>query len=265
MLKWLRIAAVLLLTLPQLQCRPASAERVDAAVDVAIIQSGDSIGVVLDWSVPPQADDQFPVARYLVRVIHDQEGDTLAAGVTIHPATIDTLWIPQPSLGDTLVFYGAVLTVDNRGNEAATWLLSNPFTWMSHWRLPSPPSGITIDTTTGALVIDSVQIIHFAAIPRDDDGNWLLTVGQWYKQGAVFYSGGFVVDCCCPALSAAMWQGDPSVTGHPCDEVEIIDLGAYFRLPPEIDGIKYVTASTFCGAGTDIPREGVVRIHRLGS
>lgn len=246
MKRLLGIAFLCVIALSQVQCKPASANAETnpantprrVGLSAVFTQSYDSLGAIVTWTAPPAGGvRRFPLAGYNVRIVRDLVGDTLVGSYIAAPLTIDTLWLAMPALGDTLVFYAAVSSVDTVGQESETWALSNSLTWVTTSLLPFAPESVAVDTAIGSLIIDSLQIIA-------RDGVFGVSApGDTTRLAAILYSGSLAVECCCQAVT------DPPGT-HPCDNVELVDLG--FLLPQGQDVIPYVRAESIRGA-TDFP------------
>ena len=238
--------SVCLVGLSQVQCTPtpASAENPrNVKMSLIATQAFDSIGAVVTWaSAAPSNPRQYPLAGYNVRLVRDAVGDTLASSFVDAPGLIDTLWMDMPPLGDTLVFYAAVNARDTHGQESETWGLSDPFVWVTEPLLPNTPGGVNVDTTIGALIIDSLQLIA-------RDGIFATVVGDTTRLAAVLYSGPWPVECCCTDFS------DPIGT-HPCDAVELVTLSSV--LPPEQEAFKFVRAAHFEGHGRALADTGTL-------
>lgn len=224
-------------------CRSASAEdnpsNAPRAVDLHLVltQSFDSLGAIVTWSPPsPGGLRRFPLSGYYVRVVEDVVGDTLASSFVAAPATGDTLWQGMPPLGDTLVFYAAVASVDTAGNESAVWALSNTIVWVTTPLLPLAPDSVRVDTTMGALVIDSLQVITHANADTTNAGMYRLLVADTLRFAAVLYSGRSPVECCCQAIT------DPIGT-HPCDQVQLVSVRSL--VPQGYETVPYRRASAF--------------------
>ena len=245
MKRWLSIAAVCLVGLLQVECRPQTASAEDNPsnaprnVEVAVVvnQAFDSIGAIVDWAAPPPGGiRRFPLSGYNVRVVHDVVGDTLASSFVAHPTTEDTLWMGMPPLGDTLAFYAAVASVDTAGFQSEIWALSNVIVWVTTPLLPLAPDSVNIDTMMGALVIDSLQVITHANADTTNAGLYRLLVADTLRFAAVLFSGPSPVECCCQVIT------DPIGT-HPCDQVQLVSVRSL--VPSGYRTIPYVRAARF--------------------
>jgi len=205
-------------------------------------QAFDSIGAVVTWeSATPTDQRQYPLAGYNVRLVQDVVGDTLASSFVVATVLADTLWFDMPPLGDTLVFYAAANAEDTQG-QVSPWGISDPFIWVTTPLLPNTPGGVNVDTTIGALIIDSLRVIT-------RDGIFATVVGDTLRLAAVLYSGLWPVECCCQMF-------DDPIGTHPCDDVQLVTLGSV--MPPEQEVFKYVRASHCQGSGSMIADTGTM-------
>lgn len=238
----LSLVAVLLLCLTQVECTPANAENPrDVRLKLIATQAYDSLGIIVNWTLgEPPNSRQLPIEGHNVTVI-EVDGAELGSSYVLLPAQVDTFWVPMPALGDTLTFYGAVNAQDTQGNVSG-WVTSTPFTWVSTPLAPNTPGGVTVDTTIGALVIDSLRLL---------DDQLTVAVADTGRLAAVLYSGIWPVECCCTELT------DPPGT-HPCDDVTLVTLSSVMPIPQPT--FKYIKASTFTGdARIPLPEQGVLR------
>lgn len=194
------------------------------SLEVNMVQAGDSIVVTVRWKAPATGGRYYPIDRYLVRLVEQRSGDTLAASQVDHPTTEAVFQFPLPPLGDSTAGYAALTSVDTAGSESARepggptiWALSDPFIWLTTPLPPLLPESVTVDTSLGVLVIDSLLILTHANAPQLPDGSYLIPRHDTLRMAAVLYSGSAAVECCCQRLT------DPLGT-HPCDQVELSSL-----------------------------------------
>lgn len=206
--------------------------------DLIINQTGDSIGAVTHWKLPPPGGvRRFPLASFNLQAIEDGTGDVLGFSSVTATTVDDTVWIPMPPLGDSFFFIVNVVSVDNAGNESPP-TSSTMQTWVTTPLMPLPPDSVVvhIDTSQNALVFDSLHVITHANALRAPNGNyWLPNIGDTLRFAAVLYSAGTPVQCCCQLMT------DPPGT-HPCDG---ITLGSIRSLWPGQTTVPYVRAGAF--------------------
>lgn len=237
------LAVLILLAVPIVNgCRRAYAENPrDVELNLIATQAFDSLGIVVSWTPgdPPGAR-QYPIAGHNIEVKEQASDTVLASGYVMAGVLVDTLWMAMPPLESRLDFYGAVNAQDTQGSQS-DWAISPPMTWITTPLAPNTPGGVSVDTTVGALIIDSMRILN-----RD---GFAVTLGDTTRLAAVLYSGPWPVECCCTAIT------DPPGT-HPCDDVALVSLGSV--LPVKRPVYEYVTAVAFrrtgCGPGTLEPR-----------
>lgn len=238
---WIVFGAAVVATgaLPQHDAMPPRLPH-SVAVTTVVAQSFDSVGAVVEWRAPPEGGARrFPIGSYRVRIV-EYGADTLAASDAA--GTIDTLWLDMPPLGDSVIFYAVVATVDTTGMESG-WVGSNIVTWITTPLAPLPPESVRVDTTY-ALVIDSLVVVG---------RQFEITVGDTTRLGAVLYSGSVPVACCCPELT------DPIGT-HPCDDVTVYSVSP--MLPHGTTGVRYMRAPLFVARGS--PDGAVMRLAAEG-
>lgn len=219
-------------------------------------QNNDSILAIVRWREPPPGGlRRFPLHGYNVRAVQEVVGDTLAASYAERPAVIDSLVLVMPPLGESVVFYAALNSVDSAGQESAVWALSDPFTWTTTPLLPLPPESVRVDTAMGALILDSLQIVTHANAPRTPDGSYWIPALDTLRFAAVVYSGSVPVECCCPRLT------DPVGT-HPCDQIQLWSLRPL--LSPGQTWAPYIRAPGFVFSGADKYRAMITMRTRGG-
>lgn len=183
---------------------------------VELWQSADSAYFAIVWNNQTLKRGQLPIGAYQTRITN-VAGDTLAVSSVSAPATSDTLALPWPVLGDTLLIRGAVLAVDMEGNEAVYpdgsvgWALSSAFQFYFGVVPPSP--------------VDSVFILPIDTIPE---------IIGWHVRPLIVVE---VRDLAQYCLMVEFADGTKAYSNwHFTDEQEAYCLTVYNRWLTEVEG-----------------------------
>ena len=182
---WAGVVVLAVLTIQA--CTKARADIPEVAI-LSAAQQGDSVLVVVGWTAPPAGGPRrAAIAGYETRLVEAVAAiDTVAAGSVLDSAQlVDTLAVPIPALGDSLVVYAALATRDVDG-DLSVWSVSPPppLLILTVKLLPLPPGNVNADTLPGAIAIDTVlvrpeyaevnaigQTLQFCAIVVNLDGS----------------------------------------------------------------------------------------------
>ena len=124
----------------------AEARAVDR-LRVEFWQDADSARYAISWVAGPQSNRQRATAYYEVEML---SAGVLVAGDTTSALT-DTLAVAYPPLDSIMPLLVRVRAVDTDG-DSSDWAESSPFTLTATKLPPSPPAGVSVDTTAMALV-----------------------------------------------------------------------------------------------------------------
>ena len=116
-------------------------------VTASVLQVGDSVRIILQWTITPPGSRQLPLLRFDTR-LRQGASTILASGTAPATGRADTLTIPAPPVGDTLAdLRGEVRAVDTR-LVSSGYVASPPFRVVITPLPPNPPDSVRADTLT---------------------------------------------------------------------------------------------------------------------